>query len=102
MEFTFSGEVWIYSGDGAWYFATMPLDLADEIQARTAGIRRGFGSVRVKATIGDSTWTTSLFRESKSGSYILPLKKEIRSKEKIDEGDQVQVRFTLTDFTSSH
>ena len=95
-------EVWIYSGDGAWYFTTMPLDLADEIQARTAGIRRGFGSVRVNATIGASTWTTSLFRESKSGSYILPLKKEIRSKEKIAEVDQVQVRFTLADFTSSH
>lgn len=98
MEFTFSGAVWIYSGEGAWYFVTMPLDLADEIQARTAGIRRGFGSVRVNATIGESRWSTSLFRESKSGSYILPLKKEIRTKEKLDDGDQISVRFTLADF----
>lgn len=97
MEFTFSGEVWIYSGEGAWYFVTMPNDLADEIQARTAGIRRGFGSLRVHVTIGESNWATSLFRESKSGSYILPLKKEIRSKEKITEGDLVSVCFTLAD-----
>ncbi|CAB4617044.1 unannotated protein [freshwater metagenome] len=97
MEFTFSGEVWIYSGEGAWYFVTMPNDLADEIQARTAGIRRGFGSLRVQVTIGESNWATSLFRESKSGSYILPLKKEIRSKEKITEGDLVSVCFTLAD-----
>lgn len=97
MEFTFSGEVWIYSGEGAWYFVTMPNDLADEIQARTAGIRRGFGSLRVHVTIGESHWATSLFRESKSGSYILPLKKEIRSKEKITEGDLVSVCFTLAD-----
>ena len=97
MEFTFSGEVWIYSGEGAWYFVTMPNDLADEIQARTAGIRRGFGSLRVQVTIGESNWATSLFRESKSGSYILPLKKEIRSKEKITEGALVSVCFTLAD-----
>ena len=97
MEFTFSGEVWIYSGEGAWYFVTMPNELADEIQARTAGIRRGFGSLRVHVTIGESNWATSLFRESKSGSYILPLKKEIRSKEKITEGDLVSVCFTLAD-----
>ena len=31
MEFTFSGEVWIYLGEGAWYFVTLPNDLADEI-----------------------------------------------------------------------
>jgi hypothetical protein len=97
MEFTFSGKAWIYTGEGAWFFVTMPNDLADEIQARTVGIRRGFGSVRVKATIGESHWATSLFRESKSGSYILPLKKEIRNKEKIAEGDQVSVSFTLAD-----
>ena len=97
MEFTFSGEVWIYLGEGAWYFVTMPNELADEIQARTAGIRRGFGSLRVHVTIGESNWATSLFRESKSGSYILPLKKEIRSKEKITEGDLVSVCFTLAD-----
>ncbi|MDD2818194.1 MAG: DUF1905 domain-containing protein [Candidatus Nanopelagicales bacterium] len=97
MAFTFSGEVWIYSGEGAWYFVTLPIDLADEIQARTAGMKRGFGSVRVNTTIGTSTWGTSLFRESKSGSYILPLKKDIRSKEKIDEGDQIHVSFTLAD-----
>ena len=97
MAFSFSGEVWIYSGEGAWYFVTMPLELADEIQARTAGIRRGFGSVRVKATIGKSTWSTSLFRDSKSGSYILPLKKEIRLKEKFGDGDIVKVEFTLAD-----
>ncbi|CAB4654782.1 unannotated protein [freshwater metagenome] len=48
-------------------------------------------------TIGESNWATSLFRESKSGSYILPLKKEIRSKEKITEGDLVSVCFTLAD-----
>ena len=99
MEFTFTSVVWIYSSEGTWYFTTMPLDLADEIQARTAGTRRGFGSVRVNVTIGKSTWSTSLFRDTKSGSYILPLKKEIRSKEKISEGAQVHVRFTLPDFT---
>jgi hypothetical protein len=37
------------------------------------GLRRGFGSVRVRATIGSSTRTTPIFPGSQSG-YVLPVK----------------------------
>lgn len=56
--------------------------------------RRGWGSVRVEATIGTTTWTTSVFPDAKTGSFLLPIKKEVRNAEGIGEGDRV--RFTLT------
>ena len=43
----------------------------------TTGARRGFGSVRVRATIGSSTWTTSIFPASQAG-YVLPVKRPVR------------------------
>jgi hypothetical protein len=97
MDFTFSGEIWIFQGEGSWYFVTLPHDLADEIQARCEGKTRGFGSIRIQAQIGSSIWTTSLFRDKKSASYILPLKKEVRLSQKLAAGQTVDVSFSLTD-----
>jgi hypothetical protein len=98
MDFTFSGEIWIFTGEGSWYFVTLPHELADEIQARCAGKTRGFGSIRVQARIGSSIWATSLFRDKKSASYILPLKKEVRLSQKLEAGQCVAVEFSLADF----
>ena len=97
MDFTFSGEIWIFNGEGSWYFVTLPHDLADEIQARSAGKTRGFGSVRIQAQIGSAIWTTSLFREKKSASYIMPLKKEVRLSQTLTAGQRIDVEFSLTD-----
>jgi hypothetical protein len=58
--FEFASELWIYPGEGAWYFVTLPNDVADEIDD-LVGERAGFGSVPVEVTIGASTWKTSLF-----------------------------------------
>ncbi len=61
----------LWSGEsGSWHFVTIPAGEAVEIRLESAasGIRRGFGSVRVKARINPSTgsgqavtWTTSIF-----------------------------------------
>ena len=54
---------------------------------------RGFGSVRVEATIGDVTWRTSVF-PMKEG-YILPVKAQVRRKAGIAAGDEVTVGIEL-------
>ena len=58
------------------------------------GKRRGFGSVKVEATIGDSTWSTSLFKQ-KSGVWFLPVKAAVRRVEGLEEGDEVTATMTL-------
>jgi hypothetical protein len=91
--FTFSGECWRYEGEAAWHFVTLPAEIADEIEARTAG--RPFGTVPVTVTIGASSWDTSLFADRKSQSYLLPLKAEPRRREGIADGDRVTVTVEL-------
>jgi hypothetical protein len=95
VTYLFDAEVWLYEGDAPWHFATLPVDVADELRARTAGRRRGFGSIRVQATIGSTTWETSLFPDRKSGSYLLPVKAEIRRREQIEPGDTVTIALDL-------
>ena len=93
--YEFTSELWIHQGEGAWYFVTLPHDVSDDIEARTADTRRGFGSVRVRVTVGDTTWATSVFPDSKREAYILPVKKAVRKAEGIDDGDDVTVRLAL-------
>lgn len=92
--FTLKAKVWLWQGKAAWHFITIPTDLSAQIKGFDDTPRRGFGSVPVKITIGSTTWKTSIFPEKK-GTYILPLKADIRKKEHITEGDNVQVRITL-------
>ena len=58
------------------------------------GRRRGFGSVKVTARIGDSQWQTSLFPQ-KSGGWFLPVKKPVRQAEGLDFGDAVDGELEL-------
>ena len=58
------------------------------------GKRRGFGSVRVTVTLGDSRWQTSLF-PNKDGSWFLPIRKPVRVAEGLTEGDEVAVELAL-------
>jgi hypothetical protein len=86
---TITGELWLWQVGAGWTFLTLPLDVADEIRATS--VRRGFGSVRVEATLGSSTWKTSVFPDSKSGSYVLPVKAQVRKREAVGDGDPVTV-----------
>lgn len=95
--YTFSAELWEYSGAAAWFFVTLSVEDSEEIEAQTPP-RTGFGSVRVSVRIGETEWKTSVFPDSSAGSYVLPVKRVIREKEGIDVGDVVEVHLrVLTD-----
>lgn len=97
QSFSFTSKLWIYGFPEAssWYFINVPVEYSEEIKARTSDFKRGFGSVRVTATIGKTTWKTSIFPDKKSGSYLLPIKKEIRRTNDIDDGAIVNVTISL-------
>ncbi|MFN8037678.1 MAG: DUF1905 domain-containing protein [Acidimicrobiales bacterium] len=99
MRRTFRATVWRYPGDAGWHFATLPPDLADEIDDHTAASQRGFGSVRVEVELGTSRWKTSLFPSKDAGSFVLPVKKPVRTAEGIDDGDEVEITVTVLDPT---
>jgi hypothetical protein len=90
MKYRFKARLWVYSGEGAWYFVTLPQDYANEIK-ELIGREPGFGSIKVTACIGEAEWQTSIFPDKKRHSYLLPIRKEIRSKLGIDTEDEVDV-----------
>ncbi|HSM01826.1 MAG TPA: DUF1905 domain-containing protein [Acidimicrobiia bacterium] len=95
--YSFGAELWLYDGDAAWHFVTLPGEVADDIRARTSGERRGFGSVRVEVTVGATAWSTSIFPDRGSGNYVLPVKREVREAEGLEAGDVVEVALRLAD-----
>lgn len=96
MEVSFRAPLWRWEGDAAWHFVSLPEDVADEIEDSPAE-RRGFGSIRVLVTIGGSEWSTSLFPDTKRGTFLLPVKKQVRTREGIEEGDMVDVALETID-----
>lgn len=72
-----------------WVFARVPLEISEEIHDAPHP-PAGFNSVKVTATLGSSRWSTSIFPES-DGTYVLAVKKAIRTREGVDLGDTVRI-----------
>ena len=95
----FEAELWIWDARKAdsWTFVSLPVEVSEEIRDLTGPLRRGFGSVRVRATIGASTWETSVFPDAKRDCYVLPVKRAVRKAEDLEPGDTAAVSVELLD-----
>ncbi|WP_410632220.1 DUF1905 domain-containing protein [Amycolatopsis sp. cmx-4-83] len=100
MNVVFEAELWEWSArrTETWVFVTLPADASEDIRELTAGPRRGFGSVRVRVTVGGAGWRTSIFPDSARGAYVLPVKRAVREAEGLDVGDTCAVSVELVDF----
>jgi Domain of unknown function (DUF1905) len=94
-SFKIKGTLWLYQGQGAWHFVTLPKTQSDDIRLFAFDKKSAWGSVRVNAKIGRTQWKTSLFPDTKAGAYLLPIKAEVRKKEKIGVGSAVSVVLTI-------
>jgi hypothetical protein len=99
MIVMFDAELWAWDARrlDRWTFVSLPADVSEDIRDRAGGVRRGFGSLRVRATVGASTWRTSIFPGSGRGPYVLPIKRQIREAEKLDVGDPATVTVNVVD-----
>ena len=93
-----TGQLWRWTGTtgtGVWFFITIDGEAGESLSAtalmcRLEGMSRGFGSLKVRATIGDSTFATSVFPSKETG-WMLPVKAAVRKAEVLCEGDLVEV-----------
>ncbi|HEX6336929.1 MAG TPA: DUF1905 domain-containing protein [Jiangellaceae bacterium] len=99
MVFVFDAELWLWDARRAdsWTFVSVPDAASEDIRELADGPPRGFGSLRVRVTIGATTWTTSIFPDSVRGSYVLPIKRAVRKAEGLDVGDIATVTLELID-----
>ena len=93
-KYTIRGKVWLWPGEvAAWHFVHVDKKLSGELKEKHGKVKRGFGSIPVKATIGNTSWKTSIFPDKHSGTYLLPLKAQVRRVEDIFANDTIT--FTL-------
>ena len=97
-QVTHTGALWRWttpSAPGAWHFVTID-GAAGEALSATALMRRlekslgGFGSLKVTARIGDSSFATSVF-PSKEQGWLLPVKAAVRKAEGLADGDMIEL-----------
>ncbi|MDX1975205.1 MAG: DUF1905 domain-containing protein [Rickettsiales bacterium] len=92
---SFKANIWLYQGKAAWHFVTLPKAISQEIRVLSFDKKAAWGSVRVSVTIGSTSWKTSIFPDTKAGAYLLPIKSDVRKKEKITSGDTVKISITI-------
>ncbi len=86
----------LYPGMAGWHFACVDKKSSEKIKKSQEGKKRiGWGSVPVTITIGKTIWDTSIFPDKKSGTYLLPLRSEIRKKENIYAEDVIRFKCVL-------
>ena len=87
MEITLTDEVWFWKGPSPWHFLTIGAAESAAVRTMVHTVTYGWGMVPCEVTIGETTFTTSLW--PKDETYIVPLKKAIRDREDIEVGDVI-------------
>ena len=92
---------WVAVNGVSWFFISITGAAAEEIAATSLmhrlelGRARGFGAVKVRVTIGGTTWPTSVFPTKESGGYLMPVKASVRKAEGLSEGDEVALTLEI-------
>ncbi len=103
LAYEFSSELFVWQGGQAsWYFIRVPVGPSQELREQMEGLTNGFGSIRVEVAVEESVWRTSLFPDSSSNTYLLPVKKQVRRAAEIEEGDIVDVSIVVLLNESPH
>lgn len=93
MTWEITGALWYWRGPAPWYFVTVPDEESAALREVAAAVTYGWGMVPVTATVGETTWTTSLWPQE--DRYVVPVKAAVRRAERLEEGDPVTVRLSL-------
>ena len=94
MPYEFSAELYEWEARENWFFVALPLGVSDEIRALPL-VPGGFGSVKVEATVGHVTWQTSIFPDDGRGTFVLPIKKDVRVRNRLVPGGPVDVTLEI-------
>jgi hypothetical protein len=89
----FEATVIHWRGPSPFFFVPIPAAEAEELRRISRAVTYGWGMIPVQAAIGDVVFTTSLF--PKDGSYLLPIKAEVRRRAEVTAGDRVFIELTV-------
>lgn len=98
MKYSFEAKVFRWPANPAFFLVSLPKDFSEEIHEISEGLTNGFGSLKVEATIGTFTWRTSIFPDSKTGCFDLPLKAAVRKTNGLVEGSIASISLEVLGF----
>ena len=98
MKYRFEGIVRLWPANEKFHLLPLPKDISAEIFEISDGLTAGFGSLKVEARIGSVVWRSSIFPDSSSGVFELPLKAEIRKKNGLIVGSVANCEIELLGF----
>ena len=93
MDTTFSAELFEWRGPAPFYWLPLPEEVCDHVRAGAAATTYGWGVIPVRARIGATEWETSLL--PRDGGYLLPVKQDVRNRERFGGGDTVTVALSV-------
>ena len=91
---------WTGGNGGDWYFVSIGGAAGEALSAQALmdrlerGQGRGWGSVKVQARVGQTSWSTSAFPLKGSG-WAIPIKLSVRRAEGLAEGQPVPLSLDL-------
>ena len=83
------GKVEIFPQKGGWVYIRIPLAITKRLLFRAER-----GLIPIKATVGQSSWNTSLLPMG-DGTHFFALKAKIREKQGIKVGDYLSISFKI-------
>lgn len=81
-------KIHIFQMTSPWKYIPIPIEKVPKVKPG------GWGSIPVMATIGKTTWRTSIF-PMKKGSYFIPIKSQVFKKEELLVGDLITLKYKL-------
>ncbi|MBX7493940.1 DUF1905 domain-containing protein [Qipengyuania sp. 1NDW9] len=91
-----------WQGDrGTYHLVTITGEAAEAVAAHALlqrlefGKQRGFGSVKVMASVGRTIWKTSVFPQREKSGWVLLVSKKVMRAEDLAEGDPVELELEL-------
>jgi hypothetical protein len=75
--------------------AAEAIAMHERVRRLEFGARRGFGSVKVMAKIGETCWKTSVFPQDKSSKWVLLVSKKVMRAEDLAIGEQLKLELEL-------
>ena len=90
-----TGTLMKYPVPAAWHYVALPKKLSARLAKGDTTKKKGWGYVRLTATLGKTSWYTALWPKPKDGVYLLVVNKDVRTKEKAYAGNEVRVRLVL-------
>lgn len=93
MDVTFEAELFEWRGPAPFYWLRLSDEASAYVREDAAESTYGWGAIPVQVRIGATTWETSLL--PRDGGYVLPVRKDVRMRERFGEGDSVAVAMSV-------